>query len=321
MRKVLAPAARSLDVARHLVWYLSYHVSGEARPGADQPRSQAAIPVRSLRPRPPGENAMRPRSSGARPGRSRRRTAAPPRVEARGPSRPTGHGGPLVSRSASSVRWPGSAPGISGDVGRMSGKARAPAFDSGVGKGRRRRPPPRARVVLAGPPDQNRDRQVGGPLDEVAEREPRVGHPLPAGEQAGVHDHEAVEALRRLHRDTQADRAAPVVHDTVASRRSSSSTRARTSSVWRSYEYHSMSGGLSERPKPARSGAMQRKPASRTGGITLRHRTTTWARRAGRARAGRRPRRGGRAAGRRSPVRDSKGKSSGSAEKRSSGVR
>ena len=33
-----------------------------------------------------------------------------------------------------------------------------------------------------------------------------------------------------------------------------------------------MSVGLSERPKPARSGAMQRKPASRTGGITLRHR-------------------------------------------------
>ena len=33
-----------------------------------------------------------------------------------------------------------------------------------------------------------------------------------------------------------------------------------------------MSVGLSERPKPAWSGAMQRKPASRTGGITLRHR-------------------------------------------------
>ncbi len=32
-----------------------------------------------------------------------------------------------------------------------------------------------------------------------------------------------------------------------------------------------MSVGLSEAPKPARSGAMQRKPASRTGGITLRH--------------------------------------------------
>ena len=30
-----------------------------------------------------------------------------------------------------------------------------------------------------------------------------------------------------------------------------------------------MSVGLSERPKPGRSGARQRKPASRTGGITL----------------------------------------------------
>src|SRR4051794_34784780 len=33
-----------------------------------------------------------------------------------------------------------------------------------------------------------------------------------------------------------------------------------------------MSVGLSDMPKPGRSGAMQRKPASRTGGMTLRHR-------------------------------------------------
>jgi hypothetical protein len=59
-----------------------------------------------------------------------------------------------------------------------------------------------------------------------------------------------------------------------------------------------MSVGLSERPKPGRSGAMQRRPAARSGGMTLRHRydhvgspwkrttagsdgspTSTWARR------------------------------------------
>jgi hypothetical protein len=32
MRRILAPAARGLDAARHLVWYLSYQVSGEVRP-------------------------------------------------------------------------------------------------------------------------------------------------------------------------------------------------------------------------------------------------------------------------------------------------
>src|SRR4051794_6276365 len=59
---------------------------------------------------------------------------------------------------------------------------------------------------------------------------------------------------------------------TVAPCRSSSSKSASIASVWRSYVYHSRSSGLSERPKPGRSGAMQRKPASRTGGMTLRHR-------------------------------------------------
>ena len=39
------------------------------------------------------------------------------------------------SRSASSVRCPAAAPSIAGSVGSISGKARAPAFDAGVGKG------------------------------------------------------------------------------------------------------------------------------------------------------------------------------------------
>ena len=37
------------------------------------------------------------------------------------------------SRSASATRLPSAAPGASGSVGRISGKARAPAFDSGFG--------------------------------------------------------------------------------------------------------------------------------------------------------------------------------------------
>ena len=39
------------------------------------------------------------------------------------------------ARSASSTRLPAAAPGMSGAVGSISGKARAPAFDSGVGNG------------------------------------------------------------------------------------------------------------------------------------------------------------------------------------------
>src|SRR6266498_3327570 len=58
----------------------------------------------------------------------------------------------------------------------------------------------------------------------------------------------------------------------VTSRRSRSSSSEAITSVCRSKEYHDSEIGLSERPNPTRSGATQRKPASRTGGITLRHR-------------------------------------------------
>ena len=44
----------------------------------------------------------------------------------------------------------------------------------------------------------------------------------------------------------------------VASCSLSSENSVATLSVWRSYVYHSMSIGLSDRPKPGRSGAMQR---------------------------------------------------------------
>ena len=32
MKRLLLPASRGLDVARHLLWYVSFHVSGESRP-------------------------------------------------------------------------------------------------------------------------------------------------------------------------------------------------------------------------------------------------------------------------------------------------
>ena len=70
-----------------------------------------------------------------------------------------------------------------------------------------------AGVVLAGAAHEHADRQVLGARDEVAEGQPRVGHPLVPGEQAGVEDHEALDPLRVLDGESQPDRAAPVVHD------------------------------------------------------------------------------------------------------------
>ena len=43
--------------------------------------------------------------------------------------------GRASGRRASSTRLPAAAPGMSGEVGNISGKARAPAFDSAVGNG------------------------------------------------------------------------------------------------------------------------------------------------------------------------------------------
>ena len=56
------------------------------------------------------------------------------------------------------------------------------------------------------------DGKVLGPLDEVVKRDPRVAHLLVPGEQPGVHDHDPVEAVRRLDGGAKPDRPAPVVH-------------------------------------------------------------------------------------------------------------
>ena len=122
--------------------------------------------------------------------------------------------GRVSSRSASSTRWPAAAPGISGVIGSISGNARAPALDSGLGIGRvvggRDLV---AGVGLARAAHEHADRQVLGALDEVAERVPRGVHLLVAGEEAGVHDHDAADPVGMLDREAQPDRPAPVVHD------------------------------------------------------------------------------------------------------------
>ena len=59
----------------------------------------------------------------------------------------------------------------------------------------------------------------------------------------------------------------------VAPRMSRSSSSVAATATWRSYEYQPMSIGLSERPKPARSGQHRRGgPRRARGGATLRHR-------------------------------------------------
>ncbi len=84
------------------------------------------------------------------------------------------------------------APGASGVSGISSGNARAPALEATFGIGRVVGGDHLvARVVLARAAHEEADRQILGALDEVAEREPRVGHPLVAGEQARVEDHDA----------------------------------------------------------------------------------------------------------------------------------
>jgi hypothetical protein len=35
MKRLIAPWAVGLNAARHLVWYLSYQVTGEVRPNSD----------------------------------------------------------------------------------------------------------------------------------------------------------------------------------------------------------------------------------------------------------------------------------------------
>ncbi len=118
------------------------------------------------------------------------------------------------SRSASSTRCPGRGPrrvGCLRDQQREGPRAglRVDARKRRVVGGDHLL----ARVVLAGAAHEEADRQILGPRDEVAERQPGVAHLLVPGEQAGVEDHDPLDPLRVLDREAQADRAAPVVHD------------------------------------------------------------------------------------------------------------
>ncbi len=60
---------------------------------------------------------------------------------------------------------------------------------------------------------QEADGQILGAGHEVTKGQPGVGHRLMAGEQAGVEDDHALDPLGVLDGQSQADRAAPVVHD------------------------------------------------------------------------------------------------------------
>ena len=119
------------------------------------------------------------------------------------------------SRSASSVRLPAAAPGMSGrDRQDQRERPRARPWTPASGTGRRRRPRPRrssrARSAL------RTSIEIGmSSVRSTKSRNwlPGVGHRLLAGEEAGVHDHHPREAVRMLDREAQADRAAPVVDD------------------------------------------------------------------------------------------------------------
>ena len=99
-------------------------------------------------------------------------------------------------------------------VGSISGNARAPALPARLREGRVvGRLFGIGQVAGTGAVDEEGDGQVLGPLDEVAERDPRISHALLTGEEAGVEHDKALEPGRVLDEDTHADRATPVVDD------------------------------------------------------------------------------------------------------------
>ena len=140
------------------------------------------------------------------------------------------------SRSASATRLPSAAPAASGEVGRISGKARAPAFDSPRRDTarRRRRSPRRPGRSCERAPHQHRRSARPRSADEVAEGRPGVAHPLVAGEGPGLHDHDPRDAVRVLDRSRSPIGPPQSWTTAVASRRSSSSSSAAISSTWRS---------------------------------------------------------------------------------------
>ena len=117
-------------------------------------------------------------------------------------------------RSASSTRRPSAAPGR---VRRLRDQARERARARLRGDVGERRVVGGgdlvAGIAVAAAAHEQPARQVLGALDEGVERLPGVAHALLAGEQAGVHEHEAADAVRVLDREPQPDRAAPVVDD------------------------------------------------------------------------------------------------------------
>jgi hypothetical protein len=44
MKRLLAPLTVGVGATRHLIWYLSYRITGETREAADTPRGRVASP-------------------------------------------------------------------------------------------------------------------------------------------------------------------------------------------------------------------------------------------------------------------------------------
>ena len=175
---------------------------------------------------------------------------------------------PLVVPSAHPARAvPRQRPASQGPSAASAGK-RAPGLrrrtrDTGR---RRRRSPRRPDRVLQAPRTRKPTGRSSVRSTKFRNAHPRIGHLLLAGEQAGVEHHDPRDTVRLLDREPQPDRAAPVVHDNrgVTKVQILESSGAMQSTCGRSCTSRA-SIGLSERPKPGRSGAMQRKPASRDG--------------------------------------------------------
>ena len=233
---------------------------------------------------------------------------------------------PLVARAARrATRLPSAAPGVVG-LGRQDQREGAGAGlrlrASGTAR-RRRRSPRRPGRACSAPRTSIADRQVLGALDEVAEREPGVAHRLVAGEQAGVHDHDAARSGRGARPRSRRPIGPPQSWTTtVASRRSRSSSSVarrarrggrRCTSRGRS----ACRSGRSRRSRARCSGSRRRAPA----GSPCATGTTRSARRGRRRPARPRPRRGGRAAARRPRGSAARTGSPGRPSKRSSGVR
>ena len=233
---------------------------------------------RSTRPGPPGGSGRR-RGSRGRSGCARSAAAKRSPIvtgEDRVPSPPRARASGRSSAAARRARaGPSAAPGhVRRRAGSAAGRRARRPCSRRSGRARRRPPRPRRRDRACAAP--RRASQIG--RSSVRSTKSRNASHASlicwrAGEQAGVEDHDAAHPLGLLDREAQADRAAPVVDDErrVAEVEVLEQCRHQLGVAVVACTSRGRSACPSAR-SPRRSGATQRKPASRTGGITLRQR-------------------------------------------------